>query len=293
VRELAVHGAHDVAPLGNVTGVALNAAGERIYVADGMNRNIVAVNYRSGESSVLGRQGSGPGEFQAPGALGVTESDSLLVFDASLWRVTVYDPSLVLRRTYALSQVSQFGQRHQLQFLPDGGALYIGYDAYQAAVEERAASRRRALVRGTNSIELLGRDEDRWSRIAEIEGLEVYVDLDQGDLQDVPFAKQPLVAAGLGGIWHFDTGSGLLQRMAFDGTVACQQLWPARPQAVSAAMREQFHAAADVRAGGLRRVSSGRNADGGGRNDARNVRHTGCRRSSRFLVANSRFITLT
>ncbi len=78
-------------PLGWVSGVAVDSK-RRVYVTDGVLEGIAVLGVDLTLEREVGRHGRGPGEFDWPTTIQILAGDSLYVFDASLFRVTVFEP---------------------------------------------------------------------------------------------------------------------------------------------------------------------------------------------------------
>lgn len=74
----------------------------RILVADGQNHRVSVYDRKGTLIAHLGRRGRGPGEFEAPWRVAVEGRDSILVWDASLSRVSVFSPELRFVRSFRL-----------------------------------------------------------------------------------------------------------------------------------------------------------------------------------------------
>lgn len=72
-----------------VSGVAVLRDGT-IAVADASEGNVKLYSRTGALVRVIGRKGSGPGEFQAPRRVQEDEAGRLHIFDAQLWRVTLF-----------------------------------------------------------------------------------------------------------------------------------------------------------------------------------------------------------
>ncbi len=68
------------------------ARGGLVVVADGMEGELTVVDFTTGARTALGRQGSGPGEYRAPGAVFRIRGDTLWVMDPTQQRFTVFLP---------------------------------------------------------------------------------------------------------------------------------------------------------------------------------------------------------
>jgi hypothetical protein len=74
----------------SITSIAVDSRG-RIYVSDGMEKNVKVFNAAGKFIRTIGRPGSGPGDLQAPGQIGIV-ADTLWVSEL-MGRVTFFDIS--------------------------------------------------------------------------------------------------------------------------------------------------------------------------------------------------------
>lgn len=65
-----------------------------VVVGDAMDGELTTVNFATGERSPLGRQGAGPGEYRAPGAVFRVRGDTIWAMDPAQQRITVFLPDL-------------------------------------------------------------------------------------------------------------------------------------------------------------------------------------------------------
>lgn len=63
-----------------------------VYVVDGGEAAIIALNPDLSHGRLIGREGEGPGEFGRPAQVQILPEDSILVWDSQLQRVTVFPP---------------------------------------------------------------------------------------------------------------------------------------------------------------------------------------------------------
>ena len=74
-----------------ITSLAVDSRG-RIYVDDFGSGRVTVLSPEAVPLRTIGRKGSGPGEFQSIRGVQILPGDSLLVYDPSLGRVTVFPP---------------------------------------------------------------------------------------------------------------------------------------------------------------------------------------------------------
>jgi 6-bladed beta-propeller len=87
VEELRLSGSREEAPLSRVTDLVVGPDG-RIYLTQAYQPEVLVLSQNGEPIDRIGREGKGPGEFQAPGMLGFV-GDDLWVQDLLLGRVTV------------------------------------------------------------------------------------------------------------------------------------------------------------------------------------------------------------
>lgn len=108
--------------IGGVYDLAVSPAGD-LYVADYGFKHVLVVGPAGEVRDTIGNEGTGPGEFQMPGAIGAGD-DSVRVFDARSNLVQVFDAAGELARSYRLEAPGIGGSQ---AFTPDGtAAVTIG-----------------------------------------------------------------------------------------------------------------------------------------------------------------------
>jgi hypothetical protein len=78
-------------PFSNIIALDVDSKGD-IYVGDWNTPEVTVISRSGSLVRTIGRKGEGPGEFQNVKSLHVLAGDSLLVFDGSIHRVTVFAP---------------------------------------------------------------------------------------------------------------------------------------------------------------------------------------------------------
>lgn len=120
---------------GRITDVLVDGAG-RIFVAD-LSESHVAVFDPTGQRiGTLGRQGSGPGEFQSPWTLARGRGDTIFVVDLALARVSVFAQDLSFVRSFRVNPSWAIGF---LAELADGTLLVTGYGGTKGGYVHRLA----------------------------------------------------------------------------------------------------------------------------------------------------------
>jgi hypothetical protein len=181
-----------------------------IVVADGVSRSLKVLRPGARSWESFGRRGEGPGEFQYPTTVANWRGDTIAVFDQSLWRMSFYLNDSVPVRTQNVPAMSRFGQATMLAVARDGGLFSLSYDRYQSTVEASLGGKRAGLGRGVTDVVELIELERRWSQLFEVPGPEVFVDVDEGALNDVWFGADAHLAVTDANVWSADGRSGTL-----------------------------------------------------------------------------------
>ena len=77
--------------IGKVNEIQIDNQGQ-IYVSDGINQCIHLFSPKGKFLRKIGRKGKAPGEFQYIWGIQITKGDSLVVYDGSQYRITIYAP---------------------------------------------------------------------------------------------------------------------------------------------------------------------------------------------------------
>lgn len=244
----------DSITLGRIEDIGVDDQG-RIFAADVMGAHVLVYDPAGRFIRRIGRSGRGPGEFREPMRLLLRE-DTLLVWDPVAWRITRFDTSGTVLGTTAPPRPAQFGQVPDVRFTAAGGLMQLGFDRYQTGLETALGNRARAVVRGPNSIERWDDSAPSWEVLTEVAGLEVYVDMEAGRIQDVAFARRPLWApAANGDVWHTDSGEYTVSRFTPDGARICTLALNLQNPPVTAAERDAYYQGADLTAPTPERVA--------------------------------------
>lgn len=112
--------------LDQVRGVARLSDG-RIVVADGGSGQLRFFSAQGRHLASAGRKGGGPGEFEAIGWMGVAPGDSVLVWDGSGSRLSVFTPEATFARAFKPAGLHMFAH---VEAAMGGGALVMtpGFD---------------------------------------------------------------------------------------------------------------------------------------------------------------------
>jgi hypothetical protein len=122
-QELVIGAPDGPSAFGRIMDVKLGRRGQ-VYVADDLQHAVFVFDARGNLVRSVGREGRGPGEFQAPWRLALDPSDSLFVWDVGLRRISVYGPDLVHARDI---RVPPHWTINSMAFLPDGTLLVAAY----------------------------------------------------------------------------------------------------------------------------------------------------------------------
>lgn len=159
-------------PDGSVAVLELTPPRVRIYSADGsFVRDI-------------GREGQGPGEFQAPFRLTVTDGGHLLVWDPPVRQVVTIDPATgVVDQDFVRDDPPAY---HEGEILPDGSRLIRHVTSGVEQPEDRVWRRPAVLKRVADGVE---------TTLTSLTGREMWMDR-RGAAIGVPFAVGPVYAGG-------------------------------------------------------------------------------------------------
>ena len=86
---------------------ALELRSGLVLMVDAAEMDLVVVDFAKGTRAILGRKGSGPGEYRAPGAILQVPGDTIWIFDAMQQRIASSGAAtqtvLVLHTVYLLA----------------------------------------------------------------------------------------------------------------------------------------------------------------------------------------------
>jgi hypothetical protein len=109
-------------------GAALPLATKGFAIADWDGHRILVFSSAAELVRIIGRTGSGPGEFQGPSLIQVLASDTLLVWDPYLRRISWLDAKTG-RGRYLQTRTSDLYGGNPIVGLLDGGRLLVRHDA--------------------------------------------------------------------------------------------------------------------------------------------------------------------
>ncbi len=113
---------------GRIAGVAATDDGT-LWVADGQTQTVRRYDMGGRWLADVGGEGEGPGEFKGIMELRTYPGDSIAVWDAFAWRVSIFDAEGTLGRTLTMGfQGSILYGQNQFIVGPDGGFWILGID---------------------------------------------------------------------------------------------------------------------------------------------------------------------
>ncbi|HSA56529.1 MAG TPA: hypothetical protein VLE53_12550 [Gemmatimonadaceae bacterium] len=133
VRELPRPAREIEDPFSLITG-AMELKPGQIILYDGVDGELVIVNFADGSRTPLGRQGSGPGEYKSIAGLFRVPGDTIWALDAAQMRVVVFTPDLKPGTTFPFMMFdAQAGTALTAPFQSDGrGRVYSSAMKIQA-----------------------------------------------------------------------------------------------------------------------------------------------------------------
>ena len=116
----------------------------RVFLVDGQESAVIALNADLTYARMIGREGEGPGEFQRPARVQVLAADSVLVWDSNLQRVTVFPPDGdEPAYAYSPGDHTRMGRVRRLTGSP--GYLSISSTTYMADGSDQGETRAQVL----------------------------------------------------------------------------------------------------------------------------------------------------
>lgn len=212
----------------------------RMYVIDGLAKQVTVLDPMGVVLDTLGRPGAGPGEFETPWAIAVREGNTATVFDAGLWRITQFAPDGEVS-TSRVTPDAAMGQFPEVAIDASGDLLRLSYGPFQEAVLS-ALRGRAGVVRGRNVIQRWDSGAEAWVDLLSVPGREVFVDPAAGGMRDPPFPVAPVWTAGSdGAFWHGDGGGTTLTRYNRSGDAICTLTLDVPAVAITAAERDAYY----------------------------------------------------
>lgn len=168
----------------------------RIAVANAGTQQVKIFSAQGEHLASLGQRGSGPGEFQVPLWVG-SHADSILVWDAALERLTVFDADGGLARTTPVSGIGG-------SFPSVVGAFADGTLLLASGTDTDAAARREGAWRGSTRLVRItpaGRVMDTLATVPSQERYSYRSRDGMGQVvQDLPFGRRTVMAVASNGV---------------------------------------------------------------------------------------------
>jgi hypothetical protein len=236
----------ELVEFGTVTWIDVDSAG-RIFTLDALNHRVFVHTLAGEPISSFGGHGAGPGEIDRPVAVTHAAGAALRVADAGLWRVSDYSLEGSFLGSERLAPEQSFGQAPEMRFDASGRVYFLGYEGFQESlVEALGPGRNQGLVRGRNSIHVWDPEAPSWQSLVELDGLQVYVNLETGTIEDVPFAARAFWGLAGDELWYGDTDSyHITRKKGIDGE-SCAFEGQRDRIAVSETERARYYAAEDL-----------------------------------------------
>jgi len=239
-----------VEEFGRIAGLTLGSD-DQVYVYDGHAKRVSTFSRDGTLLRRVGTKGEGPGEFAGIiVAMSHGPGDTLRIFDAGLWRETVFDSSGRVLGTTNLPPPPGMGQMPELDYDAVGRLYHLNYAGFAESLRSSFGRRLQGTGRGEVTIDVWDREGGSWETLVEVPSIEVY--FEGGALQDAPFAAQPLWAAvPSGGVWYGDSRDYLLSRVSLHGAVVNRFRGARGPLVVSARDRDAYRRAVDLEGSSL------------------------------------------
>jgi hypothetical protein len=113
----------------------------RVVVANAGTNEIRYFDAQGEHLRTIGRQGSGPGEFEGLGMVRPVPGDSLLAYDFRLTRASVFDAEGVFGRSYRVVPPTEGGFAFALDAFADGTLIVRSPQLFQGALTDGAQRR--------------------------------------------------------------------------------------------------------------------------------------------------------
>ncbi len=204
----------------------------RIVVVDAEARRLLLFDATGKLVRALGRRGAGPGEFRNVTSVTVLPGDSLLTFDRSLRRLTVWHPDSGYVRSMPVGGTSLESWPEDAWLWPGGSIVVLQLSITpQAAIPPGAGVRRWPMRARLTLLDTSGR---ALGSSPEFDGM--YTGLyERGDTR-LPFSNQPFAAIARDRIIYFGSGASFaLAYLNSDFAPAGELRWPAHREDLSQA----------------------------------------------------------
>lgn len=134
---------------------AARGADDRLLVADAMSGELRTFGADGQHLWTAGRIGRGPGEFQGLGEVDFFSGDSVLVWDRSLRRFSIFSPSGDFVRTHRVQWTGLSSLSGLSQVTPN---LYVMTEGYSSRSLSRAETPAGALLRASSRVVVVSRN---------------------------------------------------------------------------------------------------------------------------------------
>lgn len=213
---LTVAGA-DTTPFAYVATAVLGPDGS-LYVADAQGRAVHRYDGTGRHVATIGRQGRGPGEFEAISGIAVS-GDTVFVWDPAVWRISAFDPDGTLLMARRIEPRPQAGWPTRVERAADGTWLYL--DQEIASLDDDAVEVDHGIIRATARLVRWSIDADRWEPVVEWPGMQAALTRSgtgEPGLATAPFPRGPLWTADpAGGWWYADNDAYYVTRFSATG----------------------------------------------------------------------------
>lgn len=235
----------------------------RVFVADQGNAEVRVFSADGSHLATWGRQGDGPGEFRAPGALlPWPAGDTMAVWDQRQGRLTLFDADGNPGRSLPMSEAAGITSPRVPGILPDGALLLTGMDfAFDDAGD--------GLVRPPNAAALVEPDLSERAHLGTHPGTEALMSVspERVEIFRVPFARGVVAEVVGDGVLFSTTDRWDLRIHGRDGRLerlvsVDREPTPVTPAMVEAEIERQVAGAPEVARAGLRtRLAEGPHPD--------------------------------
>lgn len=209
----------------------------RIVVANGGTSELRVYDPRGRLLTRIGREGRGPGEFEALAWVGRLAGDTLVAWDSGLLRWTLFTPEGALVRS-TTPRPEPPGMFPQVRGVLSDGSLVISSGWNVAAL----AAARPGVRQDSVTLLRYGRDGALSGTIARVLGGQEYVTRSGGafSTHPYPFARELFVAAAGSRVYVGNSERYRVRMLDPAGTVVGEAAGEESPAAVTAADRERY-----------------------------------------------------
>jgi hypothetical protein len=210
-------GADDEDALGFVGDAAIGRDGS-IFVADFQARSIHRFDPTGKHVATIGRQGRGPGEFDAISAMAVS-GDTVFAWDEIIFRISAFDPDGTLLMAGRVEPRRQSGWPTSVTRLADGTWFYL--DQEIVGLSDAGVEIDDDMIRAEARLVRWSPHTDQWTPVATFPGMQASISRSESgepSLATAPFPRRPLWAPDrTGGYWYADNGAYIVTRFGAAG----------------------------------------------------------------------------